>query len=381
MNLLKETISFLTDKKLVVAILFLLIFEILLQFGFYKPYLKKNSYASNINRVTEHVLSKRDVLDPDILIVGTSVAFEGISVRLLNEKLQKSGWKTQSIAVRGSELVVQHRILEDYLTKFPNVKIILHVMEPGMAWVDRKNIVEPTLAMLSELGNLKAISTVHEFEYDLEISNYLFLMFKSVAYRKDLSDLVINFNERLKSILRTNKSPNTNPWDYENDHPESIEEYKLTSVEDCLNRLALHLPIEIPKVSNQDHRRMLVETCGVASVVPQDSNATEDTKRYFRRLQKMYNFIGSRNIHIINVFAPYSDVIRKVNNEGRMKVWKDGLTEALSPYQTLDEMDLQDSLGISNGKYCFDLIHLNEAGMKEFTRILATELEKKLEKR
>lgn len=381
MNLLKETISFLTDKKLVVAILFLLIFEILLQFGFYKPYLKKNSYASNINRVTEHVLSKRDVLDPDILIVGTSVAFEGISIRLLNEKLQKSGWKTQSIAVRGSELVVQHRILEDYLTKFPNVKIILHVMEPGMAWVDRKNIVEPTLAMLSELGNLKAISTVHEFEYDLEISNYLFLMFKSVAYRKDLSDLVINFNERLKSILRTNKSPNTNPWDYENDHPESIEEYKLTSVEDCLNRLALHLPIEIPKVSNQDHRRMLVETCGVASVVPQDSNATEDTKRYFRRLQKMYNFIGSRNIHIINVFAPYSDVIRKVNNEGRMKVWKDGLTEALSPYQTLDEMDLQDSLGISNGKYCFDLIHLNEAGMKEFTRILATELEKKLEKR
>ncbi|MCW7470936.1 hypothetical protein [Leptospira kanakyensis] len=378
MNLLKETISFLTDKKLVVAITFLLIFEILLQLGFYKPYLKKNSYASNINRVTEHVVSKRDVLNPDILIVGTSVAFEGISVRMLNEKLQKSGWKTQSIAVRGSELIVQHRILEEYLQAFPNVKIILHVMEPGMPWVDRKNIVEPTMAMLSELGNFKAISSAHEFEYDLDVSNYLFLSFKSVAYRKDLSDLVINFNERLKTILRTNKNPNTNPWDYENDHPESIEDYKLTSVDDCLQRLALDLPIEIPKASNPDHRRMLFETCGVANVVPKESHATEETKRYFRRLKKMYDFIGSKNIHIINVFAPYSDVIRKVNNEGRMKVWLDGLTEALSSTQPLDSMDLQDSLGVTNGQYCFDLIHLNEAGMKEFTNILGTQLEKKL---
>lgn len=381
MNLLKESIAFLTDKKMVVAIVFLLTLEGLLQLGFYKPYLKKNSYASNINRVTEHVVSKRDVLDPDILIVGTSVAFEGISIRILNQELQKSGWKTQSIAVRGSELVVQHRILEEYLDKFPNVKIILHVMEPGMPWVDRKHIVDPTLAMLSELGNFKAIPTVLDFEYNLEFSNYLYLIFKSVAYRKDLSDLVINFNERLKAISRKSKNPNLNAWDYENDHPESIDEYQLKSVDDCLTRLALHLPIEIPKASNPDHRRMLFETCGIASVVPQNSNATEDTKRYFRRLKKMYNYIGSKNIHIINVFAPYSDVIRKVNNEERMKVWHDGLSEALSTHQTLDEMDLQDSLGDINGKYCFDLIHLNEAGMKEFTKILAKELEKKIGKR
>ncbi|TGM77665.1 hypothetical protein EHR01_08650 [Leptospira mtsangambouensis] len=381
MSLLKETISFFTDKKILLSLFILIALECILQAGFYKPFLKKNSYASNINRVTEHVVSKRDVLDPDILIVGTSVAFEGISIRILNEELQKSGWKTQSIAVRGSELVVQHRILEEYLDKFPNVKIILHVMEPGMPWVDRKYIVDPTMAMLSELGNFKAIPTVLNFEYDLTFSNYLFLTFKSVAYRKDLSDFVINFNERLKAISRRNKNPNLNAWDYENDHPESIDEYQLKSVDDCLNRLALHLPLDIPKASNPDHRRMLFETCGIASVVPQESNATEDTKRYFRRLKKMYDYIANRNIHIINVFAPYSDVIRKVNNAGRMQVWHDGLSEALAPHQTLDEMDLQDSLGETNGKYCFDLIHLNEAGMKEFTKILAKELEKKIGKR
>jgi hypothetical protein len=381
MSITKETIQFLKDKKIVTVFVFLLIFELVLQLGFYKPYLKKNSYASNINRVTEHVISKKDILEPDILIVGTSVAFEGISIRILNENLKKLGLKSQSIAVRGSELVVQHRILEEYLDQFPNVKIILHVMEPGMPWVDRSYVVDPTLAMLSELGNFKAIPTVLDFEYNLEFSNYLYLIFKSVAYRKDMSDLVINLNERLKAISRKNKNPNQNPWDYENDHPESIDEYNLTNVEDCMNRLALHLPIEIPKGSNPDHRRMLFETCGIASIVPKDSDATDDTKRYFRRLTKMYDFIGNRRIHIINVFAPYSDVIRKVNNEGRMKVWRDGLTEALKNHQTLDELDLQDSLGDKNGKYCFDLIHLNQQGMVEFSNILSKELEKKLGKK
>ncbi|TGL62551.1 hypothetical protein [Leptospira jelokensis] len=380
MNLTKETLLFLQDKKIITVVLFLFVFETILQLGAYKSYLKKNSYASNINRVTEHVTSHKNELNPNILIVGTSVAFEGISVRILNEKLAPLGWKTQSIAIRGSELIVQHRILEEYLDEFPDVKIILHVMEPGMPWVDRKNAVEPTLAMLSELGNFKAIPSLHEFEYELDVSNYLFLLFKSIAYRKDMSDLIINFNERIKSISRTSKNPNLNPWDYENDHPESIDEYNLTSVDDCLNRLALHLPIDIPKGSNQDHRRMLYETCNVAAVVPKDTGKTESTERYFRRLTKMYEFIGKRKIHIYNIFAPYSDVIRKTNDENRMKVWYDGLTNALKANQSLDAIDLQDSLGEKNGEYCFDLIHLNEKGMIQFSNVLAKELEKKLGK-
>lgn len=326
------------------------------------------------------MINQKENLNPNILIVGTSIAFEGISIRLLNEKLTPLGWKTQSIAIRGSELIVQHRILEEYLDQFPDVKIILHVMEPGMPWVDRKTAVEPTLSMLSELGNFKAIPTLREFEYDLNFSNYLYMVFKSIAYRKDMSDLVINFNERIKTIVRTNKNPNLNPWDYENDHPESIDEYNLTSVNDCIDRLALHLPIEIPNGSNPDHRRMLFETCNVANVVPKDTNATENTERYFRRMTKMYNFIGQKKIHIYNIFAPYSDVIRNTNDENRMKVWYDGLTKSLKDFQTLDAIDLQDSLGEKNGEYCFDLIHLNEKGMVKFSNILAKELEKKLGK-
>ncbi|TGN19746.1 hypothetical protein [Leptospira idonii] len=375
---MKELKSFLLDKRLIFALVILLFVEVLLQSGIYKPMLKKNSYASNVNRVTDHVLKNRDVLNPDILIVGTSVAFEGISVRILNEELKAKGWKAQSIAIRGSELVVQHRILEKYLDQFPNVKYVLHILEPGMAWVDRTEAIDPTLAMLSELGNFRAIPLIGEFEYEPKPNNYFFLALKSIAYRKDLADLFINFNERLKAIARKNKNPNLNPWDYENDNIESMGPYHITSLENCLEITKFDSSFPIPAESNFDHRRMIHETCGVASTVPKDPKDTEDTKRYFRRLKKMYSLIGERKIHIIDIFAPYSTAIREFNSKERMLVWEKGLTEALSPYQTLDQIDLQDSLGTDNGEYCFDLIHLNKAGMEKFTYILSNALENRL---
>ncbi len=61
-----------------------------------------------------------------------------------------------------------------------------------------------------------------------------------------------------------------------------------------------------------------------------------------------------------------------------MRVWDEGLRQALSNYQNLDKMDLQDSLGADNAKYSFDLIHLNQAGMQTFSKIFARELEKKI---
>ncbi|MDF3820348.1 hypothetical protein P3G55_10580 [Leptospira sp. 96542] len=372
--LLIEFKKFLFDKKILTAIIILFLFELILQMGFYKPLLKKNSYASNINRVTEHVIEKKNILNPDILIVGTSVAFEGISIRILNEELSQTGLKAQSLAVRGSEILVQHRILEEYLDKLENVKVIIHVMEPGMAWVDKSETVEPTLSMLSEIGNFQSALELKKFEYEPTIPNYLFLIFKSIAYRKDFADLIINFNERIKSVVRQNKNPNLNPWDYENDHPESMQPYHITSVDDCLNRLSAQGDPTIPPASNADHRRMLFETCGIANIVPKDSAKTPETDRYFRRLKLMYEPVLKKNIKIIHVFAPYSHVIREFNGEERMRVWQDGLVESLAPYQKLHKLDLQDSLGSDTSKYCFDLIHLNEMGMKSFSRILGQKL-------
>ncbi|MCZ8155581.1 MAG: hypothetical protein O9264_05655 [Leptospira sp.] len=373
--MIKEFIKFLFDKRLLFALGFFLFFEILLQLGVYRTYLKKNSYAANINRVTDHILEQRKNLDPTILIVGTSVAFEGISVRILNEELASTNEKVQSIAIRGSELIVQHQLLEKHLEDFQKVHTIIHVLEPGMAWVDRKHLVDPTLVMLSEVGNFRALSLVRDFGYDVTPSDFLFLSSKSVAYRKDLADMVINFNERIKAIARRNKNPNINPWDYENQNMESMGPYRIDSVDQCLQSMGPSSTDPIPPASNEDHRRMIYETCAVAKTVPQEPVVTENTKRYFTRLSKMYSMIGDKKIHIIDVFAPYSSAIRSLNSIERMKVWKDGLTLALGNYQTLDQMDYQNSLGESdNGEYCYDLIHLNNAGMQKFSRILGKDL-------
>jgi len=372
---LKDFLNFLIDKRLLLAVAIFFFFEVLFQLGIYRTYLKKNSYAANINRVTDHILKSRDVLDPTILIVGTSVAFEGISVRILNEELAGTGEKVQSIAIRGSEIIVQHQLLEKNLASFQKVHTIIHVLEPGMAWVDRPYLVDPTLVMMSEVGNFRAMSLVREFGYDVKFSDYVFLSLKSIAYRKDLSDMVINFNERIKAIARRNKKPNTNPWDYENPNLESMGPYHIDSVEDCLKITGADSTLPIPQGSNPDHKRMINETCGIANSVPQESFETENTRRYFGRLKKMYSMIGERKIHIIDVFAPYSTAIRKLNSPDRMDIWKKGLTSSLSPYQALDTLDFQTSLGTTdNGEYCFDLIHLNKFGMEKFSSILGKEL-------
>ncbi len=379
---LKDFINFLLDKRLLLAVAIFLFFELTFQFGIYRTYLKKNSYAANINRVTDHILKSRDILDPTILIVGTSVAFEGISVRILNEELAKSGEKVQSIAIRGSELIVQHQLLEKHLASFRKVHTIIHVLEPGMAWVDRPYLVEPTLVMMSEVGNFRAMQLARYFEYDITFTDYVFLTFKSIAYRKDLADMVVNFNERIKAIARRNKNPNTNPWDYENPNIQSMGPYKIDSVEQCLKITSHDSTLPIPLGSNPDHKRMINETCGIAKSVPQEPFETTNTKRYFGRLKKMYTMIGEKNIHIIDVFAPYSTAIRKLNSPDRMEIWKNGLTSALSPNQNLDILDFQTSLGTEdNGEYCFDLIHLNKMGMEKFSRILGKELNKRFGKK
>ncbi|HNF28457.1 MAG TPA: SGNH/GDSL hydrolase family protein, partial [Leptospiraceae bacterium] len=69
---MKEYIKFITDKRFLIPLAILTVIEIFLQTGVFRPYLKKNSYASNINRITDHILSHKEDHNPDILILGTS---------------------------------------------------------------------------------------------------------------------------------------------------------------------------------------------------------------------------------------------------------------------------------------------------------------------
>ncbi len=373
---LKAIKDFFLNRQMGIVLFVLIFIELLFRWGLYTPYLKRNSYAANINLVTNQVtLAKKD-LEPDVLILGTSIAFEGISLRLLNEELKSKNTKVQSIAVRASELVVQHAVLKKYLESFPKVKVLVHIIEPGMAWVDKDELTEPTLSMLSEVDPIQSFRYIKDFEYKPIGSDYLFLALKTVAYRKDISDFIVNPQDRLKALARKKPEEDAYPFVYENPQLESIEGYGLQGLEDCVSRL----PGEnrIPENSNPDHKRMVYETCVVSFSIPRDPSKTDRTERYFRRLKKNYTLLQDRNIKIINVFAPYSNLLRAYSPKERMQVWREGLQEALGDKQVLDAIDMQDSLGSGdNGQYCYDMIHLNKKGMELFTKRLAEELGKK----
>lgn len=378
---MKEYILFFTDKRFLSALLILFCFEICLQVGAYKPFLKKNSYAANVNRIANHAIQMKQVLDPDIIIIGTSVAFEGLSVRIMNEVLQETGLKVQTLAIPGSELIVQDQVIESYLNQFPNVKLILHIMEPGMPWVDRDALVLPTLAMLSELGNFHAISTINEFEYNATWQDYAYLLLKSIAYRRDMQDFLSEPQERIKFLGREWREPNTEQWDYDNPHLESIAPYNVGSIQECIDKTNPGNTDPIPKGSSERHKKMLYDTCALSLDTPNEAGSTPATERYFRRLEKIYQKIDSNSIHLIHVFAPYSEIIKHFGGERRMPLWQselDRVTQATLGYNNADIINLENILdGRDNNKYCFDLIHLNRPGMEIFSHKLATILKKR----
>ncbi|MCX7998933.1 MAG: SGNH/GDSL hydrolase family protein, partial [Leptospiraceae bacterium] len=117
----REFSKFYKDKRFYVPVLILVCFELLLQTGIMKPFLKKNSYAANVNRILNHVLEKQKEHDPQVLILGTSVAYQGLSPRILQEYWTPLGLKIQSIAIPGSELIVQDLASQKVLHSFKPV--------------------------------------------------------------------------------------------------------------------------------------------------------------------------------------------------------------------------------------------------------------------
>ncbi|WCL47638.1 hypothetical protein [Leptospira sp. GIMC2001] len=377
-----EYIRFFTDKRLLSSIVILVCFELCLQAGAYKTLLKKNSYAANVNRIASHAVNMKSELDPDILIVGTSVAFEGLSVRILNDKLKSTGLKVQSLAIPGSELIVQDQILRENLPKFPNVKIILHVMEAGMPWVDRNELILPTLAMLSEINHITSIKRSYEYEYMVNWQDWFYLIFKSIAYRRDFKDFLTEPQERIKFLGRDWREPNENPWDYENPHTESIAAYNIKSLEECMQKTGPENIDPIPAGSTKMHKKMLYDTCALSYVTTSENVATERTGRYFRRLSKIYEAIDNKEIKIVHVFAPYSELIYHFGKERRMPLWKSELNRVMADTRGYPEakiIDLESLLdGSENGKYCFDLIHLNRDGMEKFSNKLGDILNQRI---
>ena len=106
-----ELKKFLKDPVFYVPVLFLLGLELFLQTPLYRKILEPNSYAENVNRITE--IMKTSPVEPNVLILGTSVAYQGVNMPLLNKLMEKDGIVVQNGASQGAMLETQHSIYRD----------------------------------------------------------------------------------------------------------------------------------------------------------------------------------------------------------------------------------------------------------------------------
>jgi len=365
---MKEYLKFFQDKSLLSALLILLLIEGSFQLGCYKKFLKKNSYASNVTRITEHALSKKNLLDPDILIVGTSLAYEGISLRLLNEHLAPLNLKAQTIAIPGSELIVQQLALEKALNEFKNVKYIVHVNEPAMPWTVAYEVSLPTLAMVNSLNRIRAITKFQEHEYKLSPGEISYILFRLWAYRHDLADFILSPYKRLRDIKKV-ASSNENLYVYENTNQESLELYSFQNLEEALAVTQNNSPI--PAGSNEHHREAIYKTCLIAKDTDITLEETLPTRIFKNRISNFYSEIKTKNIKIINVFPPISNYVTHFKHNERIEFWKKNF-EVMAGNKIIN---LTSSLPQeNNASYFYDAVHPNQKGMYIFTEKLADAL-------
>lgn len=206
--------DFLKDKSFLFAFALILLTEMFMQLGCYKPFQKKTSYAQTVNRITDSAVKSIPLLKPNLLIIGTSIAHEGISTKRLNEKIKSKGLIAQSIAIPGSELIVQELALRKFLKANPDLKYIIHVNEMHLPWVDRRTLIDSSLAMVTEFNRREVLLKLKEDRYEVTWKDYIYLFVRWVAYRHDIADLILKPEKRWKEFGREFKKDKSNPYIY-----------------------------------------------------------------------------------------------------------------------------------------------------------------------
>ena len=360
-------LSFITQKKVFLPILLFLFMELSLQFGCYKFFLKKSSYAANVNLITDYAIKKKEPLNPDYLILGTSVAYQGISIPLINEKLKIINKTAQSIAIPGSELLVQNLAFLKVEKSLKNVKTVIHIVEESRPWATHKKLILPTLAMISELDRKKALSKIYTYDYNTNYDDFSYIFFRSIAYRRDIRDFFLNPTERIKYLSKKLRSKDERLFYYQNAYSQKISSYNFKDVHTCIEETKLDY---IPKDSDFYHKKALLETCSLAKITKPVNIENESTKLYFSRLNLLYNSIQSKGKNLVIIFAPSSSIISYLKSEKRNQIWKKNLDLIFqNTKKPLLIHDLQHIFKDKiNGDYYYDLIHLNKFGMEIFTK-------------
>ncbi len=366
---MKEFGRFLKDKSILSALLIICILEICMQFGCYKVFQKKSSYAWSVNHITDNAINSLPKLRPNTLLLGTSIAYEGLSSEILNEKLAKYGYVIQSIAIPGAELIVQELALRKILEEPNEIKYIIHVNELPLPWVDRMELLDATLSMISEFNRFDSIRKLHEDRYEVRVADYLYMLFKWVSYRRDIADFILSPDKRIKDIGKELNKNKESFYSYRNEYLPSMTLYNFKTLEECIKKSS---PASIiPIHSDKYHKDALFRTCNLVKDTKLPIEKNNLTYIYKIRLKNLYDFIRSKNIKIINIYPPVPEYLEIEDYKKRIYFWNTEYSDTLSE----NIYDLSDAIPHENNSdYYYDMIHLNKKGMEIFTEKLINTL-------
>ena len=377
---MSEVFKYIKDPRFFLPMGFLVLVEAFLQTGLYNNLMQPRSYADNVRRITTNVRASK--LKPDILVLGTSVAYQGVNPRRLNEKLSDVGIVTQSAACEGAKLFTQHMLYKSVKSSLPSVKIVMHVSEVTFPWTARYNLDDPNRSMINQMSRAEYLPLLKQYQMRLTSHDWFFFYVRSITYQRDLRDFVLDPLDRFKGISRRFKEPHSD-YVYENTEEYAISAYSTKSLDDCMSAAARDWPAASKSkkcfldssgkcVSDGHHQTAVLQTCHIGKIDPMvQPGGDQWTRLYFSRMKILVDEIRADGREIVIVFPPYSNLIRDFNADARVEIWKKYLA-LIQGDRPIRIIDLRASLdGPNNGDYYYDTIHLNRTGSDKFTDVLA----------
>ena len=370
-----ELKKFLTDIRFLIPAGFLLCFELFMQAGLYRHALKPKSYAANVNNIVNTIANSK--VKPNVLILGTSVAYQGVNLPYLNLLLEDEGLRVQSGATEGAMLITQHAIFKNIISSIPDTKIVLHFSEVSFPWTARYTLDVSNRSMLAQFPRKQIFKMLADYEYEISSSDYSYFLLKSITYRADLSDFITSPLYRIKLLSRENKNRDVD-FPYENTYVYSMAVLNAKSLDDCVTNFPVNMP-EINengvRITDRMHMEAMYRTCRLAMHDPMDNPGGQQWKDlYFKRLKVFMDDVSTRNIHAITVFPPYSELIVDSKEKLRLSIWEKKLEEIRKGKPGV-VIDLRRSLdGPDNNSLYYDTIHLNREGSLRLTEHLAEAL-------
>ncbi|MFN3603493.1 MAG: hypothetical protein ACK4UJ_02150 [Leptonema sp. (in: bacteria)] len=347
-----------------IGIIFFL--EIFLRTGIYNNFLKPMSYAANILRIQKVI--QTSPIEPKVLIVGTSVPYQGLLLDQLNEYGKAKKLVFQSIATQGAFLDTQTMLLQYTLQKKKSIQFIVHFADLDFPWQQSYQLELSNRTMLAQFPIQEVIPLLKKNQYHLSDADYRFFYIKILTYQNDLRNFLLDPFGRIKSIARNKKNWNPN-YNYINTQYYAISAYG-TTIEECKRNAYYGIPFykEGKQITDEPHRRAVLDTCKMAEYDPSlelGRNTWESL--FFLRLSNFYQLALQNQKKLIVIIPPYSILMVNARKKEKVDFWIKTIEKI---HKEIPIINLQFVLDDKqNLDYYYDTIHLNRKGAEKFTKI------------